>query len=126
MSTQMRYPKEVNQISLDDNQWENLDNVLIDDWESLAVCQLSSGEKPNSFIVKNFKFNIPVESKIHTIDIRMDFHRDSSPNSIKLDPPTIRLVNTKENCVNNDVLDSSKTIEENKLREGPKIMIIKI
>lgn len=96
MSTQMRYPKEVNQISLDDGQWENLDNVLIDDWESLASCQLSSGEKPSSFIVNNFKFNLPVESKIHAIDIRMDFHRDSSPKSIILDPPTIRLVNTKE------------------------------
>ena len=94
MSTQMRYPKEVNQISLDDGQWENLDNVLIDDWESLASCQLSSGEKPSSFIVNNFKFNLPVESKIHAIDIRMDFHRDSSPKSIILDPPTIRLVNT--------------------------------
>lgn len=95
MSTQMRYPKVVNQNSQDDSQWENLEKVLIDDWESLAVCKLFSGEKPNSFIVSNFKFNIPAESKIHAVDIRLDFHKDSSPQSIELNPPIVRLVNTK-------------------------------
>ena len=97
MSTQMRYPKEVYQNSSDNGgEWKDLDNVLIDDWESLACCTLSSDEKPNSFVVKNFKFNIPQDSKIHAIDIRMDFHRDSSQNSIELDPPTVKLINIKE------------------------------
>ena len=96
MSTQMRYPKEVYQNSSDNGgEWRDLDNVLIDDWESLACCALPSDEKPNSFVVKNFKFNIPQDSKIHAIDIRMDFHRDSSQNSLELDPPTVRLINVK-------------------------------
>ena len=97
MSTQMRYPKEVYQNSSDDGgEWKDLDNVLIDDWESLACCSLSSNQKPNSFIITNFKFNLPQDSKIHSIDIRMDFHRDSSQNSIDLNPPVVKLINIKE------------------------------
>ena len=97
MSTQMRYPKEVYQNSSDDGrEWKDLDNVLIDDWESLACCTLSSNQKPNSFIITNFKFNLPQDSKIHSIDIRMDFHRDSSQNSIDLNPPVVKLINIKE------------------------------
>ena len=95
MSTQMRYPREVTQVS-SDVEWKDLGHVLIDDWESLAVCSLSEGEKPNSFIVKDFKFNIPIESKIHAIDVRLDFHRDSAQLSIDLEPPTIRLLNVKK------------------------------
>lgn len=122
MSTQMRYPKEVNQISQDDTQWENLDNVLIDDWESLAVCKLSSGEKPCSFIVSNFKFNIPVESKIHSIDIRIDFHKDSSPQSIELDPPIVKLVNTKHEFKSKAIYSPTVTpIERSVLFEGAYI-----
>lgn len=122
MSTQMRYPKEVNQISQDDTQWENLDNVLIDDWESLAVCKLSSGEKPSSFIVSNFKFNIPVESKIHSIDIRLDFHKDSSPQSIELDPPIVKLVNTKHESKSRAIYSPTVTpIERSVLFEGAYI-----
>ncbi|MBQ9025058.1 MAG: ABC transporter ATP-binding protein, partial [Methanobrevibacter sp.] len=89
MSTQMRYPREVKQDPSNGAEWENLNHVLIDDWESLASCQLSQNEKPNSFIVSDFKFNIPAECKIHAIDIRLDYHRDSSQNSIELDPPLI-------------------------------------
>ena len=45
MSTQMRYPNEVSQNSSDDSiEWKNLENVLIDDWESLGSCQLSKGQ----------------------------------------------------------------------------------
>ena len=99
MSTQMRYPKDTKQISSsNDGEWKDLDNVLIDDWESLAYCSLSSGQKPNSFIVSDFKFNIPIDSKIQVIDVRLDFHRDSSQNSIELEPPLVKLVNVKEEC----------------------------
>ena len=97
MSTQMRYPKEVYQNSSDNSvEWNDLDNVLIDDWESLACCTLSSNQKPNSFVITNFKFNLPPDSKIHAIDIRLDFHRDSSQNSIDLEPPIVRLINIEE------------------------------
>ena len=86
MSTQMRYPKDTKQISSTENgEWKDLDHVLIDDWESLACCSLSSNQKPNSFVVSNFKFNIPIDSKIQVIDVRLDFHRDSSQNSIELE-----------------------------------------
>jgi len=40
--------------------------------------------------------------------------------------PELKEGNKAKFIFNGDVLDSSKTIEENKLREGPKIMIIKI
>ena len=97
MSTQMRYPKDTKQISSTENgEWKDLDHVLIDDWESLACCSLSSNQKPNSFVVSNFKFNIPIDSKIQVIDVRLDFHRDSSQNSIELESPTVKLVNVKE------------------------------
>lgn len=98
MSTQTRYPKSTSQNSLENSsEWQDLDNVLIDDWESLASCSLSSNQKPNSFIVTDFKFNIPKDSIIHSLDIRLNFHRDSSQNSIELEPPLIRLVNI-EGC----------------------------
>ena len=98
MSTQTRYPKSTSQNSLENSsEWQDLDNVLIDDWESLASCSLSSSQKPNSFIVTDFKFNIPKDSIIHSLDIRLNFHRDSSQNSIELEPPLIRLVNI-EGC----------------------------
>ena len=49
MSTQMRYPKNTYQDSSHDGgEWKDLDNVLIDDWESLACCTLSPNQKPNS------------------------------------------------------------------------------
>ena len=97
MSTQTRYPKSTSQNSLENSsEWQDLDNVLIDDWESLACCSLSSNQKPNSFMVTDFKFNIPKDSIIHSLDIRLNFHRDSSQNSIELEPPLIRLVNIED------------------------------
>ena len=99
MSTQTRYPKLTKQISsLKDGEWKDLDHVLIDDWESLAVCSLSPKQKPNRFILSDFKFNIPVDSKVHAIDIRLDYHRDSSQQGIELQPPLIRLVNVRKDC----------------------------
>ena len=97
MSTQMRYPKNTYQDSSHDSgEWKDLDNILIDDWELLACCTLSPNQKPNSLVVTNFKFNIPQDAIIHAVDIRLDFHRDSSQNSINLEPPTVRLINVKE------------------------------
>ena len=122
MSTQMRYPKDVYQSSSDDCEWKDLDNVLIDDWESLACCSLSSDEKPNSFIITNFKFNIPPDSKIHAIDIRLDFHRDSSQNSIELEPPLMKLVNIKEDCESKPLYGPTVSpIERSVLFDGSKI-----
>ena len=40
--------------------------------------------------------------------------------------PELKEGNKEKFIFNGDVLDSSKTIEENKLKEGPKIMILKI
>ena len=122
MSTQTRYPKSTSQISSkDSSEWKNLDNVLIDDWESLASCSLSSNQKPNSFIVTNFKFNIPEDSIIHALDIRLDFHRDSSQNSIELDPPLIKLVNI-EDCESKPLYAPNVTpIERSVLFNGENI-----
>ncbi len=123
MSTQMRYPKEVIQTSSDNGvQWKDLDNVIIDDWESLAVCSLSSGQKPNSFIVSNFNFNIPVDAVIHAIDVRLDFHRDSSQQTIELQPPLVKLVNVKKDCESNPLYSPTVTpIERLVLFDGNNI-----
>lgn len=122
MSTQTRYPKSTSQNSLENSsEWQDLDNVLIDDWESLASCSLSSSQKPNSFIVTDFKFNIPKDSIIHSLDIRLNFHRDSSQNSIELDPPLIRLVNI-EGCESKPLYGPNVApIEMSVLFEGSNI-----
>lgn len=123
MSTQTRYPKDTAQVSSDNSEeWKDLDNVIIDDWESLASCSLSSNQKPNSFIVSNFKFNIPLDAIIRSIDIRMDFHRDSSQNSIELNPPIVRLVNVKEDCESKPLYSPTVSpIERSVLFNGSKI-----
>ena len=122
MSTQTRYPKSTSQDSLENSsEWQDLDNVLIDDWESLASCSLSSSQKPNSFIVTDFKFNIPKDSIIHSLDIRLNFHRDSSQNSIELEPPLIRLVNI-EGCESKPLYGPNVApIEMSVLFEGSNI-----
>jgi lipopolysaccharide transport system ATP-binding protein len=122
MSTQTRYPKSTSQNSLENSsEWQDLDNVLIDDWESLACCSLSSNQKPNSFIVTDFKFNIPKDSIIHSLDIRLNFHRDSSQNSIELEPPLIRLVNI-EDCESKPLYGPNVApIEMSVLFEGSNI-----
>ena len=122
MSTQTRYPKSTSQDSLENSsEWQDLDNVLIDDWESLACCSLSSNQKPNSFIVTDFKFNIPKDSIIHSLDIRLNFHRDSSQNSIELEPPLIRLVNI-EDCESKPLYGPNVApIEMSVLFEGSNI-----
>lgn len=122
MSTQTRYPKSTSQNSLENSsEWQDLDNVLIDDWESLASCSLSSSQKPNSFIVTDFKFNIPKDSIIHSLDIRLNFHRDSSQNSIELEPPLIRLVNI-EGCESKPLYGPNVApIEMSVLFEGSNI-----
>ena len=122
MSTQTRYPKSTSQNSLENSsEWQDLDNVLIDDWESLASCSLSSNQKPNSFIVTDFKFNIPKDSIIHSLDIRLNFHRDSSQNSIELEPPLIRLVNI-EDCESKPLYGPNVApIEMSVLFEGSNI-----
>ena len=122
MSTQTRYPKSTSQNSLENSsEWQDLDNVLIDDWESLASCSLSSSQKPNSFIVTDFKFNIPKDSIIHSLDIRLNFHRDSSQNSIELEPPLIRLVNI-EDCESKPLYGPNVApIEMSVLFEGSNI-----
>ena len=122
MSTQTRYPKSTSQNSLENSsEWQDLDNVLIDDWESLASCSLSSSQKPNSFIVADFKFNIPKDSIIHSLDIRLNFHRDSSQNSIELEPPLIRLVNI-EGCESKPLYGPNVApIEMSVLFEGSNI-----
>ena len=123
MSTQIRYPKDTKQISSSENgEWKDLDHVLIDDWESLASCSLSPNQKPNSFILTNFKFNIPKDSKIQAIDVRLDFHRDSSQNSIELEPPVIKLVNIKEDCESKAIHGPTITpIERSVLFDGNNI-----
>ncbi|WP_407424525.1 ABC transporter ATP-binding protein [Methanobrevibacter sp.] len=123
MSTQMRYPKNTYQDSSHDGgEWKDLDNVLIDDWESLACCTLSPNQKPNSFVVTNFKFNIPQDSIIHAVDIRLDFHRDSSPNSIDLEPPAVRLINVKDEYESKPLYGPTVSpIERSVLFDGSKM-----
>ncbi len=123
MSTQTRYPKVTNQVSSKDSgEWKDLDNVIIDNWESLAVCQLSSGQKPNSFVVSDFDFNIPGDCKIHAIDVRLDYHKDSFQNTIELNPPKVRLVNIRKDCESKPLYSPSiSPIERSVLFDGSRI-----
>lgn len=90
MVTQVRYPGNI--IQKDDGvKWKHLDNLKIDDWESLACCNLKEQEKPSSFILKDFNFNIPPNSRILSISVEHDFKRDKSPNPIKMEPPAFKI-----------------------------------
>ena len=81
----MRYPKNFNQVQVNNSsRWQDLDNLAIDDWESLAYCNIKSNDAPSSIVVTNFNFNIPKGSKINTIDIRFNFHKNLAHDNIDI------------------------------------------
>ena len=90
MTHQIRYPKIINQEEGNVN-WNNLDNIKLDDWQSLATCNITGKVAPNAFVVGGFDFNIPSEAKILQIAVFHDYHRDSSENPIAIEPPHFEL-----------------------------------
>lgn len=93
MTIQIRYPNEVYQEDRKDNKkWENLDNIKIDDWQSLASSHIDSKEnKPCPIFVKNFNFNIPEKAVIENIQVEHDYHRELSQNPIEIEAPIIKI-----------------------------------
>lgn len=92
----MRYPKKFNQVQVNNSsRWQDLDNLSIDDWESLAYCNIKSNDAPSSIVVTNFNFNIPKGSKINTVDIRFNFHKNLAHDNIDIQAPTVDLVGLK-------------------------------
>lgn len=92
----MRYPENFNQVQLNNSsRWQNLENLAIDDWESLASCSIKGNGTPSSIIVTNFKFNIPKGSKINVVDVRFNFHRGLSKENIDIQAPIVELVGVK-------------------------------
>jgi len=95
MTFQTRYPKEIYQEKEKSNNkdWDNLDNIKIDDWESLASVSLNSIENtPSPIYARKFNFNIPEGALIDNIQVEHDYNRELSENPIKINPPTIKIL----------------------------------
>lgn len=97
MTYQIRYPKKITQENKDNfSKWGNLENMKVDNWESLSSSYLEGESKPSPIYIKDFDFNIPEGAKIHTIEIDHDYHRDTSQNPIEIDPPIIKIHTANE------------------------------
>lgn len=124
MANQMRYPRDFTQDNkIDSVKWQDLENLFIDDWQYLASCEIEGKVAPQVFCVKDFNFNIPDGALIHSLDIRFDFHRDSSPESIKIAPPIVELIGVEEDEFKQRATFEANTtsIERSVLFEGEEI-----
>jgi lipopolysaccharide transport system ATP-binding protein len=91
----MRYPNKVFQEKEKTNEknWDNLDNIKLDDWESLANCDLNSiHNNPSPIYLKNFNFNIPNDAVIENIHVEHDYHRELSQTPIEIEAPKIKII----------------------------------
>lgn len=92
MTIQLRYPKKVSQKEDSEKSvWENLDNILLDDWDDVASTHVSPGQKPSVITISDFNFNIPDDAKVSEVVIEHDFHKESSQKPIEIEPPLITL-----------------------------------
>ncbi|MDL2271165.1 ABC transporter ATP-binding protein, partial [Methanobrevibacter sp. OttesenSCG-928-I08] len=93
MTVQQRYPNEIYQEVNDDkhSKWTNLDNIKLDDWESLAFNELTDEKNIPAPIYAKFNFNIPEDAKIENIIVEHDYHKDTSQDTIEIEPPLIKI-----------------------------------
>jgi lipopolysaccharide transport system ATP-binding protein len=107
MAIQQRYPKEIYQEVKNDKQskWINLENIKLDDWESLAINELSMEKNTPAPIYAKFDFNIPENAKIENIQIDHDYHKDASHDPIEIEPPIIKIL------VKNEKLEQKSHID---------------
>ena len=107
MTIQLRYPKKVFQINeKGKSDWNDLDNILIDDWDNVASTNVSSAQKPAVLVISDFNFNIPDDARVSEIVIEHDFHKDSSQNPIKMEPPQIKLTIGDEEFETSSFIDA--------------------
>ena len=93
MTIQLRYPKNVSQEKEDKNSsWENLDNIMLDDWDEVASTYVNPDQKPSVITVGDFNFNIPDDARVSEVVIEHDFHKESSQRPIEIEPPLIKLL----------------------------------
>ena len=60
MTIQVRYPKVITQEeNSNKSEWNDLDNIRIDDWDELASTVVKSNEAPQVICTSHFDFNIP-------------------------------------------------------------------
>ena len=93
MTIQLRYPKNVSQKEdSKKSTWENLDNIMLDDWDDVASTYVSPGQKPSAVTISDFNFNIPDDARVSEVVIEHDFHKESSQKPIEIEPPLITLM----------------------------------
>lgn len=119
----MRYPGTFKQVQHDDSaQWQDLERLAIDNWESLASCEIKGDIAPNSIVLTNFNFNIPKGSLIHVVDIRFNFHRNLSQENIDIQAPTVELLGVKkEFSLKSNFEAYNKPVESAVFFEGGKL-----
>lgn len=116
MTIQLRYPKDVSQENNDkDSVWENLDNIMLDDWDDIASTHLNPSQKPSEIIITDFNFNIPDDARVSEVVIEHDFHKESSQNPIEIEPPLIKLLINdnefeKHSFINADVYPADRSV----------------
>jgi lipopolysaccharide transport system ATP-binding protein len=93
MTIQLRYPKKISQQEdSKKSTWENLDNIMLDDWDDVASTYVSPGQEPSAVIITDFNFNIPDDARVSEVVIEHDFHKESSQKPIEIEPPLITLM----------------------------------
>ena len=93
MTIQLRYPKKISQKEdSEKSKWENLDNIMLDDWDDVASTYVSPKQKPAIISISDFNFNIPDDARVSEVVIEHDFHKESSQKPIEIEPPLITLV----------------------------------
>ncbi len=92
MVNQLRYPKTIVQEEGNGSgKWDNLENIKLDDWEHVASCNIKPKQKPASFRVSNFNFNIPKGVQIKYICVELDYTREESLEPINIGPPILKI-----------------------------------
>ena len=90
MTNQIRCPKLITQKDNPNrSQWRDLDNIMSDDLVNVASNEIQSKSAPQVICATDFGFNVPDDARVTTVIIEHDFHKKSSQNPIKMDPPMI-------------------------------------
>lgn len=116
MTIQLRYPKKISQEEdSEKSSWENLDNIMLDDWDDVASTYVSPGQEPSVVTISDFNFNIPDDAKVSEVVIEHDFHKESSQQPIEIEPPLITLVIGEEefeihSFINADIYPADRSV----------------
>lgn len=95
MISQLRYPNKIIQEGNGVN-WDNIDNVKVDNWDELAACNLEKDQRPARLIFSDFNFNIPEKAVITHVVVEHDFSKEFCADLISVNPPIIELGDVKK------------------------------